>query len=293
MIKSFSQSTKDSLSRMLPKSKCCRKALLYGCLAFSSRTLDGGVLIENQSEAILKMYSRLLNEFLGLPKINVDLQSFVLLNRTQLGTFIDNTNADIDEGFFECENCRKYFICGVFLNRGSLVDPEKGYRLELVFDDKWNMTQMSEFLSSMSLSALSTKRSGKFVLYYKNSETIGDFLNCIGAQKAAFDIMNILIEKELRNNANRIVNCDSHNIERATNTGRQQANAIKYLCDTGKIGNLPDELRITAMLRYNNPELPLTELAQLHEPIISKSGLNHRLRKICEKAKEEQEKDNK
>jgi DNA-binding protein WhiA len=290
MEKTFSQKTKENILKQLPKGKCCRKAMLYGCLAFSERTPEGGIFIEKQPESVLKIYFRLLNEFLSFPRYKNDIPESVMINRTQLGSFIDNTSAGIQESFFVCDDCKRSFTAGVFISCGNVTDPEKDYRLDLVFSEKWNMNLAYGFLSSLMLEPLIAKRGNKYVLYYKNGEKIEDFLNCIGAHSSAFDLMNTRIKKEFRNNANRLVNCDSHNIGKATVTGREQAKLIGFLDESGKMGILPEELRTTAMLRLENPELPLTELALMHEPIISKSGLNHRLRKICEKAKEEMEK---
>ncbi|MBE6632084.1 MAG: DNA-binding protein WhiA [Ruminococcaceae bacterium] len=291
MKKTFSQTTKENILKQLPKGKCCRKAMLYGCLAFSPRTPEGGIVLEKVPEGIAKIYFRLLNEFLSFPRYKDTVPENVVINRAQLGGFMDNTSAAIEDSFFCCDECKKSFVCGVFINCGNITDPDKDYRLDLVFSEKWNMNLMYEHLCGMGLEPLISHRGGKYVLYYKNSEKIEDLLNCIGAHSSAFEIMNTRIKNEIRNNANRLVNCDSHNIGKATVTGREQASAIQYLEDKGKLGMLSEELRYTAELRLKNPELPLTELALMHEPIISKSGLNHRLRKIIEKAKEEKEKD--
>lgn len=181
---------------------------------------------------------------------------------------------------FKCEECIKYFLRSVFLTYGTITNPDKSYHLELIVSDDGIADSLQELLTQYSIEPKKTKRKNNYILYYKESELIVDFLNIIGANKSAFHIMNTKIRKELRNNANRLANCDTANIDKTVSAAMIHIDAIKTLITTGEINNLSDELKATAYLRLENPDITLNELAELHEPPISKSGVNHRLKKI-------------
>ena len=111
-----------------------------------------------------------------------------------------------------------------------------------------------------------------------------DLLVLMGAHRVIFDVINTRIEREIRNHENRVNNCDTRNLERTVSASERQMSAIERLRETGKLDNLPAELRETARLRYENPDASLDALADLHSPPITKSGLNHRLRRITDAA---------
>ena len=136
-------------------------------------------------------------------------------------------------------------------------------------------------------------RRGKYVIYMKNSTDIEDFLVFIGAQTAAFDVMNEKIVREFRNSVNRQVNCDTANIEKQLAAGKKYIDAVRLLIEADKIDSLPDELRETALLRYENHQLSMTELGRLLTPEVSKSGVRHRLERILEFSREIEENNSK
>ena len=139
-----------------------------------------------------------------------------------------------------------------------------------------------EYFSQLSFPARRTVRRGVSSLYMKESESIEDFMTYIGAAQASLSIMNAKIMRDIRNNVNRRMNCDAANIYKTTGAATGQIHAIKHLMETGRIDFLPDNLKITARLRLENPQASLEELAQLHEGNISKSGVSHRLAKIVD-----------
>ena len=106
----------------------------------------------------------------------------------------------------------------------------------------------------------------------------------MGSQHMIFEIINNRIEREIRNNENRATNCVAKNIEKSVSAAARQIEAIGLLMKTGRFERLSEGLRVTAMVRYHNPDATLDELVELHEPPISKSGLNHRLKKLLEEA---------
>ena len=118
------------------------------------------------------------------------------------------------------------------------------------------------------------------MLYFKQSEAIEDFLTLIGAPVSAMAVMSAKIEKDWRNDANRKTNCDAANVDKAVAAAQEQLAALRRLEERGQFDTLPEKLRQTAELRRAHPEVTLQELAELHEPPLTKSAVNHRLRKL-------------
>ena len=132
----------------------------------------------------------------------------------------------------------------------------------------------------------SVTRSGSFITYFKQSDQIEDFLTLTGAPVAAMNIMSAKLEKDLRNSVNRRLNCDSANLDKSVVAAQEQMEAIRRLQEAELLEQLPDKLQETAALRLEYPELSLSELAAEFDPPVSKSCLNHRLRKLLELAKD-------
>lgn len=186
---------------------------------------------------------------------------------------------DLDS-LFKCGNCRPHFLRGVFIACGSVTNPERGYHLELSLPDEKTIAKIRAFLNEAGLPPKISVRKGAHILYYKESGVIEDFFAYIGATKAAFILMNSKIIRELRNNANRVANCETNNIEKTVNASQKHINAIRLLEKKGALKLLPAELQETARLRMTYPQLSLSELGAMLNPPISKSGVNHRLAKI-------------
>lgn len=127
-----------------------------------------------------------------------------------------------------------------------------------------------------------TKRGAYYVVYFKDSDTIVDLLALFGALKCSFDYTDAKIERDIRNNVNRVQNCDLANMTRTANTANRQVEMLERIIADGKLEYLKPELRETANIRINNPEASLLELGELHEPHVTKSCVNHRLKKIEE-----------
>ena len=181
-----------------------------------------------------------------------------------------------------CSFCRSAFLRGLFLVSGRVSDPQKQYSLEL------SLTQtalLQDFLSELDIPLKTTSRAGATVLYTKNSTVIEDFFGLASMNTTAFSVMNSKIKSELRNDANRVSNCEMNNINKAVNTAIRQIAVISALEKRGLLGALPDELAHTARLRLEYDSLSLSQLAAKFTPSISKPGLSHRLNKIEELGK--------
>ena len=135
------------------------------------------------------------------------------------------------------------------------------------------------------LLALNGDRGGSAVIYFKQSEHIEDLLTTIGAPAAAMDIMTAKVDKEIRNGANRAMNCDMANVNKTIDAALEQKNAIQRLQENGRLERLPEKLRQTALLRLQYPEMSLSQLAEKCAPPVTKSCMNHRMRKLLEEAK--------
>jgi len=189
---------------------------------------------------------------------------------------------------YQC--CRKAFLRGAFLAGGSISDPEKTYHLELTSRTRLQAQQLSRILGTFKLKARIIMRKGSFVTYLKEGENIVDFLNIIGAHSALMELENVRILKGMRNTVNRIVNCETANLEKTVNASIRQVENIKYIAENIGFDTLPESLRDIAELRLEYNDANLVELGQLLTPPIGKSGVNHRLRKldqIAEKHKEQ------
>ncbi len=165
---------------------------------------------------------------------------------------------------------------------GSVTDPAKRYHLELATDHYNVSRETYSLLLEMGFEPKELRRKGNFVIYFKQSAAIEDFLTTIGAPLSAMELMSLKVEKDMRNAINRKVNCDTANVSKTVDAALLQIEAIEKLSADAGLGSLPEKLRETAVLRLENPELSLNELAELSA--LTKSCLNHRLRKLVELA---------
>ncbi len=193
-----------------------------------------------------------------------------------------------------CESCQSVLLRAMFVRWGTVTDPEKRYHLELTFINEDERDTADGILQNAGLCLHPSVRRGangkeKYLLYYKSSTDMEDFLATIGASGAVFALMNTKIVKEFRNSVNRQVNCDTANIGKQLEASKKYIEAIQYLNETGAMNRLPEALRETARLRLEYDQLSLADLGSLCEPKVSKSGMKHRMEKLLEFAKSVQE----
>jgi len=182
----------------------------------------------------------------------------------------------------ESECCIKSFIRGAFLTGGAVTDPAKSYHLELVTDHFNVSRQTYSLLLEMGFTPKETARSGNYIIYFKQSTAIEDFLTFIGAPIHAMELMSAKIEKDVRNTVNRKVNCDTANVTKTVDAAAAQIEIIERIKAAGLFEALPDKLKQAAELRVENPELSIMELAEASSPPVTKSCMNHRMRKLAE-----------
>ena len=192
---------------------------------------------------------------------------------------------DIPDNIIKDEKSKRAFIRGAFLGGGSISDPEKTYHVEFVTMDEDLSEYIKDLLNHYDFNAKVILRKNVFVVYIKESSNISDLLNIIGAHNALLHLEDIKIIKQMRNDVNRLVNCETANLSKTVNASMRQIEAIKYIMDTKGINFLPDTLKEIALLRIDQEDLSLKELGELLSQPLGKSGVNHRLKKIEEIAK--------
>ena len=163
-------------------------------------------------------------------------------------------------------------------------DPQKSYHLEFSLPDEVRAEKLMSALGRVVPTPKRVDRASRFGMYYKHNELIFHLLNYMGGGQSRFVLTNTFIERDIRNAENRATNCVTKNISKAVAASNRQIEAIERLAESGKLLSLPEELRYTAELRLENPSATLFELAYMHEPPISKSGLNRRLTRLLEEA---------
>lgn len=306
---SYSSDTKEELCRLEPDSVCCLLSELSGIVsAAGSVILRGGgqrrLSIETENTAVARRAFRLLQEVFDVQP------ELVTLKRARLGGRIAHRiEVSGDEASFVLEGCgisvlqrrgvpreitvrkccRMSFLRGVFLASGSVTDPLKEYHLEFVLGDEAFAQALARLIGRFDLDAHLTTRRNMPLVYLKGQGAITDMLSILGAQSARFAMEDAFIRKELRNNANRAVNCDSANAERSVIAASRQAQAIERLIAAKGEQSLPPALLQTAKLRLMYPEVSLEELGRLCDPPVGKSGVNHRLRRLEQMARELEE----
>lgn len=174
------------------------------------------------------------------------------------------------------------YLRGAFLAGGSVNNPETSrYHLEIYSLYEEHNEMIAEMINHFQLNARTTARRSGFIVYLKEAEKIADFLQLIGATNSMLEFENIRIVRDMRNSVNRLVNCENANMDKVANAANKQVANIQFIDQHVGLNNLPEKLRDIALTRLSHPEVSLKELGELVPGgPISKSGVNHRLRKL-------------
>lgn len=296
---SFSGEVKNELCRGAISRDCCARAEVYGVLLCCNTFTPGEIRIITESEAFAQRLPKLLERafamnFDRLPAEGEQKFIFQITDSEKLSRIVDALGYDphqssvlhINFGLLEDDCCRSAFLRGVFLSGGSITDPSKHYHLELSTSHTQASRELLALLDDMGHRPRQAVRGGYQVTYFKNCDQIEDFLTAIGASLSSMELMNLRVEKDLRNDINRRVNCEAANLGKAVDAAQEQLTAIRVLYELDRVKDLPDKLKETIILRETYPELTLAELAAEFDPPVSKSCLNHRLRKLIELSKQ-------
>lgn len=293
---SFSSDVKRELCRAPLSRKCCAQAEAYGILLYCNTFSSGEIRIITESESLAQRLPSLFKKafqitFDRLP--DGEGKHIFLINTPEKLSIIQQAFGGeeralalhINFGVLEETCCRISFLRGAFLSGGSVTDPQKGYHLELSTSHQSVSREMVALMRELDLEPKDAPRKGNAVIYFKQSDRIEDFLTTIGAPISAMEVMNAKLEKDLRGSVNRRVNCDAANLDKAVEAAMVQIEAIRALEDSGVLAALPDKLQEVAKLRREHPADTLIQLAGRCDPPITKSALNHRLRKLIDMSK--------
>ncbi|SHE69685.1 DNA-binding protein WhiA [Clostridium fallax] len=309
---SFSSKVKGEICRYVNLSK--EEALaeisaimkVSGTLAFSGRQISFKITTENPASARLmftllkehfNIHSRLMvKRSNSLKKNNIymvliteEMGAKELLRETGILKETDgimSLDYGIDQELVSKDENARAYIRGAFIGGGSISNPEKTYHLEFVTHSLEYAEDLSRLINRFDLNSKVIQRKSSYIVYIKEGEQIVDLLNIIGAHSSLLELENIRIMKEMRNNVNRLVNCETANLSKTVNAAVRQVESIKLIQKEIGLGRLPKNLREIAELRLEYPDESLKELGELLDPPVGKSGVNHRLRKI-EKIAEE------
>ena len=293
---SFATKLKDELCKDVPEQESSIHALLYGFLLFSHKFSADEISFSVVHEPTARLFAEALATHCGISakiifherargtlyKVSIEKASE---RRKVLDAFYHmpkEPTLRINRANIENEEDVSYFLRGAYLVCGSLTDPHKEYHLEFGVSYMNLCKDLLALVGEVLEQPKSTIRRGSYIVYYKESENIEDMLTYIGATMSSLEMMNIKIEKDIKNRVNRRMNCDNANMDKTLNASLQQVEDINYIFENAGESYLPDELLQVAKLRIENPEMSLRELCESVEPPLSRSGINHRLKKIGE-----------
>lgn len=303
---SFSREVKEEILRLNIETECCKTSELIAVVRnCSSLVLEKGnihILIQTKNALIARKIFELIKDIYkvstpidikknskgsGVYTLKIDSKDIVsdILKKSSIKCKVKNDvlnvkYSSISNSIKNSKCCQRAYIRGVFLVNGSINTPQKNYHLEIVNTNYILALENNEILSKYGLFPKIITRKDNYIIYLKDSENIADFLNIITAHKALMKLENIKIVKEVRNNVNRIINCETANLEKIVNTSIRQVEDIKFIEKTVGIKSLPKNLQEIAYIRLENKDLPLKDLGFMLNPILGKSGVNHRLKKI-------------
>ncbi|MBR1591829.1 MAG: DNA-binding protein WhiA [Ruminococcus sp.] len=268
-------------------------ACLYGMLLFGRRLSREKISFRTESrtsaETFVMLFKSVMHRDINFKeKRRRDgsvLYSFDIYDSDILDKVFWTYHFSENERSIDCETMSTgslgVFTAGVFLACGSVNDPNKEYHLEFISPCESLADELVSLLKDIGVNAKTAVRRNQYVVYVKGSESIEDTLTFIGAPQCTLEIMNVKIYKDVRNKANRITNCDSANIDKVINAAMKQTEDIKLIISTNGIESLNSELREVALMRLENVGMSLKDIGEnLSEPI-SRSGVNHRFKKIA------------
>ena len=294
---SFCSEVKNEICAVLPERPCCRKAMLSGAFAFFNTVSNSKIKMNTESASVARYINTLLSETLNVDAdilikksdkikgftIEINNEKDILKVANKLGLVNKKTgqiSGVVDSNLSVDPCCQRAAVKGAFLVAGSVTNPQKSYHFEISGHRKSSVNELNELLISMDFNPKIIKRGADYVLYIKEKEAIADMLNLIGSKEMFFKFHDILLMKEVKNTLNRKQNFEQANLTKTVNAAVDQNIAIRNIMDSNRFEELPDNLKELAVLRMENPEASLSELAEMLSEPITRSGINHRLKKL-------------
>ena len=305
---SFASDIKNELAHLTIEKKCCKLAEIAGFvrMAGTVRLMGGSRItfhVSTENPAVARHFKKTMKDYFGASSnVLVGQANFRKVGHSYELNMTDSSGAElvlretgvlgvkegcnhieegVNDGLLKTKCCRKSYLRGVFLGAGTVNDPEKGYHMEVVCRTQALAADIKKLFNSfVDIHAKTVSRKNHFVVYLKESEQILDVLNIMGAHTQLLKFENVRIIKELRNKANRIINCDSANVDKAIRAAESQLADIAKIQQNMGLESLPENLYEAAVLRLANPDVSVSELGELMDPPIAKSGINYRFSKI-------------
>ncbi len=293
---SFSSDVKKELCAIEFESDCCQRAEAYGILYFGRAFGKDEISLMTDYDYVAERYSNAIRYLTGTsPEVITSKSGKITVCVPNTEDRIDILNelgyAESERSFrllptnIENKCCFGAFIRGAFLACGIITDPKKEYHLEFDVTFKSKSRDLIDSFKAFPVTPKPSDRNGVNIIYFKDSSQIEDILTVMGAQMSVMELIGEKILKDVRNNVNRKVNCDSANLRKTALASGNQIKAIEKLKSQGKFEDLPTDLKELAQLRIDNPEMTLNELgASLSKPL-SRSGVNHKLKKLTDMSK--------
>ena len=283
---SFSSEQKLEIISQPIKSSCCRHAMVQGIIVSRGVCEDGKISLSLDKE-VAAYAEKLIGEIYSKQPVY---RASSIGGRRHILSFESSSAVKYLASFYDtdhflvekCPMCRPTFMRGIFLASGRVSDPFKQYSLE--FSVGRATDKICAFFEDCGFVPRISNKKKEVVIYFKNSGAIEDYFAISGMNQTTFVFMNAKIKGEIRNNANRIANCETNNIDKAVSASMSQISLIQQLIDKGLLSQLPEELEKTALLRVEHKDMSLSRLASIMTPPISKPGLSHRLKKISSMA---------
>ena len=303
---SFSTATKSEVARLGVEGKCCQAVAFSIFLelngTFSATGAKTYIGFSSENAAIARRFYQISKGFLGCkPVISVSRRNSLKKNNVysvriavdeKVKEMVSNVGlvvrgrgfarsfAPLEEANDIPACCSKVYLRCAFLAAGSLVNPQRGYHLEISSPCKETAARIVAVMGRYDLKPGLIPRKQAYLVYLKEADQIADFLNIIGAHTALLKLESIRTIKGMRNKVNRLINCETANINKSINASLKQIENITVIRRTIGLENLPESLQEIAVLRLEHPEASLKELGEMLNPPVGKSGVNHRMRKL-------------
>ncbi|RPF48826.1 hypothetical protein EDD70_1657 [Hydrogenoanaerobacterium saccharovorans] len=300
---SFAQQLKQEIYEARPMEREEQIAQAYGLLLFSKNFSKQALSIQTEHEQTARLFCDYIIDLIGI-KTSILYSEFEKKNGSVIYTAVveadedrinilhffghspDEVNLRINMQNIRSEKSLKAFISGAYLVCGNITDPRKNYHLEFVTPHMHLCKDLITLISSVLDTPKLTQRRSAYIAYIKESEAIEDIMTYMGATNCSLQLMNVKIYKDVRNKVNRVTNCETANIEKTVAAAAAQLEDINYIFDTRGIDFLSDDLRELAELRADNPEMSLRELGEALSTPLTRSGVNHRLKRLSKIADE-------
>ena len=288
---SFSSNLKEELSKInnLAKKEEVKYELLGYLISRNASIIKKYIRYATESEYNINRFSKLLKNLDMDHNIEFDGKSFIITFKIKNSINeikIQNNEIVIEQIANINDNEKKAIIRGTFLGAGSINNPEKTYHLEINVSNKENLDFLINILNYMNIKCKKLEQDKKYSIYLKDGEEISSLIALLGANKSVLNFEDIRVQREMRGKVNRIVNCQTANLNKTINASVEQIEAIRKLQKSREFNKLDENLKEIALLRLEYPDMSLIELGKRLKNPVGKSGVNYRLKKIIQIAQE-------